>query len=359
MKIWTYDEMYRKILEDLDLEDETFIKPGEMRGYFNEALTEAQSEILLLNQDYFVAKAYIPVVQGQEDYILPYNLFSNKIRGIIYQNGSIDYEIKQFRRKNKFMDVLMEQKYGYNDWYGYFLPNDIVGSRTIRFVPMMRDTAILNPPTDIFAPIQMWYLRNCNRVPINGELCNPEFVLNSAVDFANDEIQTRSGQNVVPGNITQWKSGPFPGSTPFITGDAVQLQVVNAGGALPAGLSEKTTYYVIAGANGLIKLATTKALAFAGTAIDITDAGTGSFLIWVAATDKIVKNILIDIPEFATFIMQWVKCRCLKKEGDPRLKEEAELLVQQKKQMVDTLTQMIPDDDDKIYMDLSFYDDMA
>lgn len=56
-------------------------------------------------------------------------------------------------------------------------------------------------------------------------------------------------------------------------GDAVILSTT---GTLPAGLSPATVYYAIASATGVIKLATTPANAAAGTAINITDAGTGT-----------------------------------------------------------------------------------
>jgi hypothetical protein len=51
---------------------------------------------------------------------------------------------------------------------------------------------------------------------------------------------------------------------------------VASSGALPAGLAAATTYYVAIAGGGAIKLATTLANARAGTAIDITSAGSGT-----------------------------------------------------------------------------------
>jgi hypothetical protein len=59
------------------------------------------------------------------------------------------------------------------------------------------------------------------------------------------------------------------------TGDG-PFQVVNDGGALPAGLSADTNYWAIVLDDDEIELATTLANALAGTAVDITDAGTGT-----------------------------------------------------------------------------------
>jgi len=60
------------------------------------------------------------------------------------------------------------------------------------------------------------------------------------------------------------------------TGDPV---VVSTSGTLPAGLVAGTVYYVIHVADLTLKLATSSALATAGTAIDLTTAGTGTHTI--------------------------------------------------------------------------------
>ena len=51
MKIWTYLEAKTKLNLDFDLEDESFITQNELAGYFNDALAEAESEIVTLNED--------------------------------------------------------------------------------------------------------------------------------------------------------------------------------------------------------------------------------------------------------------------------------------------------------------------
>lgn len=58
------------------------------------------------------------------------------------------------------------------------------------------------------------------------------------------------------------------------TGDG-PIQFTNAGGALPAGIVALTDYYVVKVDADHFKIATTLANAFAGTIVDITDAGTG------------------------------------------------------------------------------------
>lgn len=62
----------------------------------------------------------------------------------------------------------------------------------------------------------------------------------------------------------------------ILTGTRVRLTTT---GVLPAGLATATDYYVIRATDGTCKLATSYANAIAGTAINITDAGTGTHTI--------------------------------------------------------------------------------
>jgi hypothetical protein len=86
--------------------------------------------------------------------------------------------------------------------------------------------------------------------------------------------------------------------------------------------------------------------------------GTGFFTIRVQATKPIILSTVIDIPEFAIFIMEWVKANCLYKDGDPRLSGTVAKVEEQRKQAVETLTEREPDDDNTMELDLSFYQEM-
>lgn len=71
--------------------------------------------------------------------------------------------------------------------------------------------------------------------------------------------------------ITMTSTTNFPSN--ILTGTRVRLTTTTT---LPAGLSLATDYYVIKVTDSTFKLATTYANAIAGTAINITDAGTGT-----------------------------------------------------------------------------------
>lgn len=355
MELWTYKKAKNKIIVDLGLEDETFVKPDELAGYFNEGITEAESEIYALNQDYFLAQYFVPCVAGQKTIQLPHNIYATKIRGIIYNNGSLNYEIDQYRRQQKFLNVALTDQFGLADDYRYLLRNEIVGQAVAEFHPMFRDTAVLAPVSNQFTPIIMSYLRTASRVPLTGEFCNPEVIATTQV--TGDSIQTYSGTKNY-GNLSKALPGCHPGSIPYVTGDAVQFYA-GPGGSIPAPLVESVTYYVIATGGNVIKLATTKQNAISGTAITLTNVGTVFFYIRVMATTKIQEATILDIPEFSMFLIQWGKLRCMNKESDPRFQNESDILINMKKSMIDSLTKGIDDDADEIQPDFTSYQEMS
>lgn len=64
-----------------------------------------------------------------------------------------------------------------------------------------------------------------------------------------------------------------------------------------------------------------------------------------------------DIPEFISFVIQYVKVKVMEKESHPLLSRAIEGLEQQRQIMRETLDNMIPDELETLEMDLSFYDD--
>lgn len=342
-KVWTFSEMYEKVREDIDLNeddpDEQFITLREIIGYFNEGIQEASKEILTLNQDYFLTSDYLPQVTGQSEYALPDNIMAQKFRGLIFNDGSRVYSLKRFRNNFKFEDIALSEIYSGSEDYRYYISNDSPGNQKIVLIPPSREDAVVPPLSPVSAPIKRWYIRNPNRVPYVGEYTNPENILPSAVDTGTSAI-------TVNPLVT------------YVTGDAVKFSVINSN-TLPSPLVAGTVYYVIAVSSTSIKLATSRALALAGTNITLTTTGTNYFTMKVAATTAIIDATLIDIPEGSTFIMEWVKAKCFFKDGDPRALATAQLAEQQRKILIDSLVESEPDNDDQVQADYSYYDNLS
>lgn len=92
-------------------------------------------------------------------------------------------------------------------------------------------------------------------------------------------------------NVITIPSGVFP-----VTGTAVTVSTTTT---LPAGLSAATNYFLIKVTDTTAKLATTIALAKAGTAIDITDTGTGTHTVTTVDPGVITHIIPASYTTFA------------------------------------------------------------
>jgi len=89
------------------------------------------------------------------------------------------------------------------------------------------------------------------------------------------------------------------------------------------------------------------------------ETGTGRVVVdYIRNANRMVdENSICDIPEFSEFVIQYVKTKCYEKEGHPNLPLAQNELERLRKQMIDTLSNMIPDGDTTMEMDLSAYEE--
>lgn len=228
MEYRTYGELKAKIDKDLDLEDEQFIQPAEMLGYVNAGIDEAESEIHTIYEDYFLDDHEIDLVNGQQYFDLPPNIYAMKIRAITYVNNALVYPVYKLKHSTKFQQI-QEIKQGHsNEHYRYSIKNKSSFSKPmIQLVPAAKETGVKRLFVD--------YIRNANRM--------------------------------------------------------------------------------------------------------------------------IDENSICDIPEFSEFVIQYAKCECYKKEGHPELGNAINERERLRKQMIDTLSNMIPDGDTSMEMDLTAYEE--
>lgn len=359
----TYGFLKSKTLYDMDLQDETFIQPDEMVGYYNEGIKEIFGEILGLRQNYFLSKWFVPCTTGNDLFILPPNIYANKVRGVIYQNGSIIYTMKQMREKQIFENIAYVNQYGLSDEYRYLVRNDVPGLPSMQIVPPIRavDNAVFPPLPNPLLTMLVYYIREANRVPLTGEFYYTETVLPAAVSGNVITVSAGTGfQRAITTGVTAAGTAYWPYVTSpiaYVTGDKVQLypNPYVTGSTLPGGLTAGQTYYVVATSATTISLATSLVNAQAGTVVSLSSAGAGLFNITVAGTAAQQLATLLDIPEAYEFLLQWAKVRCAEKEGDPRYEAMVAELQSQRKMAVDSLTEMIEDNDTEIQGDYAHY----
>lgn len=168
MTFKTYAEIRDKVEIDLDLQDEEFVQAEELLGYCNEAIKAAESIILKLCQDYFLDVQALTLVSGTQKYSLPSDIFADKIRKIIYANGTTIYTVRRMRFSGDFENVAWENQYGNTGQpYRYLMTNNLTLGRKMSFYPS---------PVESGAYMQIWYLRSARQVVADtDEVDIPEF----------------------------------------------------------------------------------------------------------------------------------------------------------------------------------------
>ena len=162
----TFGALRIQLEQEMDLQDETFIQPAEMIGYWNHAVSVAESHIITLGlrDKYFLTHSALSTVQGQEAYPLPVNLFGNKIKKIIYKNGATFYTVRPLDSKDMFENYTYLNNYSATDYYRYFITHDTPGQQNLIIVPAAREAAA--------NAITIWYPRSANRYVLDTDICD-------------------------------------------------------------------------------------------------------------------------------------------------------------------------------------------
>lgn len=195
MRIWLYEDVKKKVLKDLDLEDEQFITPSELMGYCNEGIDEAEAEIMKLHEDYFLSSASITLEEGESDYDLPEDIYAQKIRAMLYINGEQKYLIKRIRNFNKFLNITYGAENHGQD-YCYFIKNPSVstGYQAVLLPAAREDGAF----------VTLWYIRNAARITSEDDRMDiPEFV-NFVIAYMKAMCLAKENAGEIPANAASF-----------------------------------------------------------------------------------------------------------------------------------------------------------
>jgi hypothetical protein len=163
---WTKLAIITKVRDDLDLQDEPIVGTLEMDGYLWDAVRKARAIILDLQEDYFLKPSTLALVLNRADYSLPTGIFASKIRGIEYDDGSRQFEIKRIRNYRKFDKVAVgNQESGAQPRYRYLLidQSNTAGVK-IRLVPPAKETSTTN--------VTIWHLREATQLTLDDDVCD-------------------------------------------------------------------------------------------------------------------------------------------------------------------------------------------
>lgn len=171
MDFLTYAQIKTNIQAQTDTEAEDFIQPAELMGYVNEAIDIAQADIhkLGMEDEYFLSRTYIPITVGVEEYELPTDIYSNKIRDVVYELGTTIFPIKRARKRRFEIYSEFTQFPPATNYYLYMLINPYAGQKPkMLLMPASRETSATR--------VRMWYIRNANKMVDDASVCDiPQF----------------------------------------------------------------------------------------------------------------------------------------------------------------------------------------
>ena len=195
MEYRNFTEIKDKVQRETDTEGEEFVQPLEFKGYVNDGIDEIESEIhtLGMEDEYFLNKGFIALVQGQEDYDLPTDIYANKIRKIIYNanGGSNIYVVPRLRGPDKFEAIahINQSPTSSND-YAYILYNPSSAVKPqLQLVPASFETSATN--------IRVWYIRNATRWVLDTDFCDlPEIAMQTLYAYVRWRIASKEKDRV-------------------------------------------------------------------------------------------------------------------------------------------------------------------
>lgn len=292
----TLAQIKTRVEQALDLEEEFFITDDELINLINESIDEAEREIHTLYEDYFLDCQPLSLVTGQSLYRLPSNIYANKIRKMTYDAADRKYVITRLKKKE---DILCSNT---NDDYRYYILN--IGDRS-----------------------------NV------GSVINAYSGSSKIVTF-NAEHQLSTGDSLSFYSSTGSALGSA--SVSSITTNKVIVIDTNV-----STIGSGSTCNKIGG--NYIKIIPTS-----------QETSVENVKIWYIRNAKVLVNTtdVCDIPEFESFVLTSTKYKCLLKDiGNPMIMQVKNDLDRERESLIATLSKMIPDDDDFLLADVSFYED--
>lgn len=300
MEYKTFATLKSDVFTELNLDNEVIIGDDEFMAIVNRAIDYCEGLIhkFRCEDSYFEACAPLALTANYQDYALPSDIYANKIKKIICQKTDWIYEIKRMKKLGRYIGAAYaDLNLSSNHRYEYMIINNspTVGPR-LRIFPKPQET------TTVVSTTGTWTL-------------------------GSQTITVASGTGIVAG---QFVSG---------TGIPANSRVVS-----------------VSGVTVIIDSPTTAA----GSATALTFKEDDFLIYYIRNANKITSTSdKIDIPEFSSFIEQFAKVECLKKEQNPRLAQEQELLGVLEKHMTETLAEMTPDEDNEVEVDNRFDEEIV
>jgi hypothetical protein len=171
---YTLLQLRQQIQKDLDLiasngsitRGDSFLPPAEIDSHIRRAVLDATALIHKIYEDYYlVPSKAINIVSGTASYTPPTDLYVNKIRRILYDDGSKKYKVSRITNLNEI------PSFNSGENLQYIIVNELGVGYRLRFYP--------TPDFSSATSVTMWYIRKTK------ELLNDSDVLDTPEEFTN------------------------------------------------------------------------------------------------------------------------------------------------------------------------------
>lgn len=178
----TLKQIRDKIIDDLDLEEETFVDEDELNELIKDGVRRTEATIHTLYEDYFLSSVLIPVTSGTNLYDFPPDIYANKVRMVMFTDGTDSYEVKRVKNlKEAVAYDLTNDSYVYNlTWYPV---NNASDGRKIRLFPSESDDGT----------IEVWYIRNAKTLINDDDVCDIDEFVNTIEMYVKTQVYLKDG----------------------------------------------------------------------------------------------------------------------------------------------------------------------
>ena len=146
MKTWA--EFKSDIQKETNTGGEEFISPEEYLIWCNDAIDEAEKEIVGLHDKYLETYGTLSLVSGEDEIALPENIYANKITGIFYDGDEGVFEVYPIKKKEEIYNTCDQDRYKYKVF------NNTDG-RIIKIYPKSRETS---------AALEVYFIREAKTI---------------------------------------------------------------------------------------------------------------------------------------------------------------------------------------------------
>ncbi len=173
----TRAQIRTRIRTEMDLLDEPGVSDAEINYAIQEAMSVVGSRIRALYEDYFLKRGTLDLVSGSADVSYPTDCFANKVRALIYKNGSTVCRIPRLKDTEQYLRAELATSF------------TIWSPQTAKFVPQDTAFRLVPTPTESGTGVLVcWYIRDLDAMDGDSDSCDiPEWE-HVVVAYAKDVI---------------------------------------------------------------------------------------------------------------------------------------------------------------------------